>query len=194
MHESARCYNWDVPYIIIFGLVYLQPFSTFSYFLDRIISYIHRDINKLAPNLCDNVFKVPKLLKCLNTLCHWLKAVYWRTPANQQFFLSQWNQYSFFIARQFFTCRKLYILIVACNIISKHFLKLIIIILIKSTLHTQKNNFGMNKKNEDKIILIFESGWRQTYTRKIRKAKQKKNQVYTNMKKKTTYGWHFIFR
>lgn len=98
-------------------------------------------------------------------------------------FLSQWNQYSFFIARQFFTCRKFYILIVACNIILKHFLKLIIIILIKSTLHTQKNNFGMNKKNEDKIILIFESGWRQTYTRKIRKAKQKKNQVYTNMKK-----------
>lgn len=37
-------------------------FQHFSYFLDRIISYIHRDINKLASNLCDNVFKVPKLL------------------------------------------------------------------------------------------------------------------------------------
>lgn len=80
-------------------------FQHFSYFLDRIISYIHRDINKLASNLCDNVFKVPRLLKCLNTPCHWLKAVYWRMPAHHQFFASQWNQYSFFIARQCFTCR-----------------------------------------------------------------------------------------
>lgn len=49
----------------------------------------------------------------------------------------------------------------------------------------------MYKKNQDKIILIFESGWKQTFTRKITKAKQKL-QVYTN-RKKSPFGLQFIF-
>lgn len=50
----------------------------------------------------------------------------------------------------------------------------------------------MYKKNQDKIILIFESGWKQTFTRKIWKAKQKL-QVYTRQQKKNPFGLQFIF-
>lgn len=59
MHESERL-RCTLHYHFLPRL-----FATFQHFflvaIDRIISYIHRDINKMASNLCDNVFKVPKL-------------------------------------------------------------------------------------------------------------------------------------
>lgn len=51
MHESERL-RCTLHYHFLPRL-----FATFQHLLlDRIISHIHRDINKMASNLCDNVF------------------------------------------------------------------------------------------------------------------------------------------
>lgn len=76
------------------------------------------------------------------------------------------------------------ILYFVCYIILKYFLKLIIIIFSEINTSDSTKILACIKKNQGKIILIFESGWKQTFTRKIRKAKQKL-QVYTRQQKKT---------
>lgn len=84
------------------------------------------------------------------------------------------------------------ILYFVCYIILKYFLKLIIIIFSEINTSDSTKILACIKKNHDKIILIFESGWKQTFTRKIRKAKQKL-QVYTRQQKKNPFGLQFIF-
>lgn len=122
-------------------------------------------------------------LKCRSsgTLCHWLKAVYWWTPANHQVFLYHIVKPVFVLYYKtvFYLQEILYFV---CYIILKYFFKLIIIIFKEINTSDSTKILACIKKNQDKIILIFESGWKQTFTRKITKPKQKL-QVYTNRKK-----------
>lgn len=130
-------------------------------------------------------------LKCRSsgTLCHWLKAVYWWTPANHQVFLYHIVKPVFVLYYKtvFYLQEILYFV---CYIILKYFFKLLIIIFKEINTSDSTKILAWKKKSRLNNFNFWK--WVETdlYPKNY-ESKTKTSSLY--QQKKSLFGLQFIF-